>query len=73
MNLPPWTVTCNLSAMTIPLYERATEAARYIGAKTQGRAPRVAVVLGSGLGGVADAIGSPVEIPYEEIPHFVNS
>ncbi|HSE98758.1 MAG TPA: purine-nucleoside phosphorylase, partial [Blastocatellia bacterium] len=42
-------------------------------AKTQGRAPRVAVVLGSGLGGVADAIGSPVEIPYEEIPHFVNS
>jgi purine-nucleoside phosphorylase len=59
--------------MTIPLYERATEAARYISAKTQGRAPRVAVVLGSGLGGVADAVVEPVDIPYDEIPHFVNS
>jgi purine-nucleoside phosphorylase len=59
--------------MTIPLYERATEAARYISAKAQGRAPRVAVVLGSGLGGVADAVEDAVEIPYEEIPHFVHS
>jgi purine-nucleoside phosphorylase len=59
--------------MTIPLYERATEAARYISAKTQGHAPRVAVVLGSGLGGVADAINEAIEIAYEEIPHFVNS
>ena len=56
--------------MTIPVYDRASEAARYIRAKAQGRAPRVAIVLGSGLGGVADAVSDPVEIPYEEIPHF---
>ena len=56
--------------MTISVYERAAEAARYINAKAQGRAPRVAIVLGSGLGGVADAISDPVEIPYDEIPHF---
>jgi purine-nucleoside phosphorylase len=56
--------------LTIPVYERATEAARYISAQAQGRAPRVAIVLGSGLGGVADAISDPVEIPYGEIPHF---
>ena len=30
--------------------------------------PRVGLVLGSGLGGLADAIEEPVEIPYSEIP-----
>ncbi|HVF90384.1 MAG TPA: purine-nucleoside phosphorylase [Blastocatellia bacterium] len=56
--------------MTIPVYERAAEAARYIRAMAPGHAPRVAIVLGSGLGGVADAISDPIEIPYSEIPHF---
>lgn len=32
--------------------------------------PRVGLVLGSGLGGLADEIASPVVVPYEEIPHF---
>jgi purine-nucleoside phosphorylase len=59
--------------MSIPLYEKALEASRYISAKAQGRTPRVAVVLGSGLGGVADAVGDIVEVPYEEIPHFPRS
>ena len=30
--------------------------------------PRVAVVLGSGLGGFADAVSDPVELPYGDIP-----
>jgi purine-nucleoside phosphorylase len=30
--------------------------------------PRVAVILGSGLGGFADRVEDPVEIPYGEIP-----
>lgn len=59
--------------MTIPLYDRASEAARYILAKANARTPRVAVVLGSGLGGVAAAVEEAVEIPYGEIPHFVAS
>jgi purine-nucleoside phosphorylase len=59
--------------MTISLYDRASEAARFINSKTQGRAPRVALVLGSGLGGVAEAIADATEIPYTEIPHFMNS
>jgi purine-nucleoside phosphorylase len=57
----------------LPLYERASEASRHILAKSEGRAPRVAVVLGSGLGGVADAVEGGVEIPYPEIPHFATS
>jgi purine-nucleoside phosphorylase len=30
--------------------------------------PQVGVVLGSGLGGLADELGDRVEVPYEEIP-----
>lgn len=32
--------------------------------------PRVGIVLGSGLGALADAVGSPTCIPYGEIPGF---
>ena len=32
--------------------------------------PRVGIVLGSGLGAVADAIEDPVAVPYEELPGF---
>jgi purine-nucleoside phosphorylase len=32
--------------------------------------PRVAIVLGSGLGGVADAVRDAVRIPYKDIPGF---
>ena len=32
--------------------------------------PRLALVLGSGLGGVADAVEDPVTIPYAELPGF---
>lgn len=35
--------------------------------------PRVAIVLGSGLGAVADGIAQPVIIPYGDIPHFPQS
>lgn len=33
-------------------------------------APRVGLILGSGLGGIAEAIESVVRIPYREIPGF---
>ena len=34
------------------------------------RRPRVAVVLGSGLGAFADALSNPLEVPYSEIPNW---
>ena len=35
--------------------------------------PEIAIVLGSGLGGLADKIEEPIVIPYSEIPHFKHS
>jgi purine-nucleoside phosphorylase len=46
---------------------RAAEAVR---AQLGPRRPAVAIVLGSGLGGLADRIGDAVRIPYADIPGF---
>jgi xanthosine phosphorylase len=47
------------------------EAAEVLRARAGGaRFPRVAVVLGSGLGGVADSVSDPVVVRYEELPGF---
>jgi purine-nucleoside phosphorylase len=35
--------------------------------------PKVAVILGSGLGGLADLVNQPDIIPYAEIPHWYRS
>jgi purine-nucleoside phosphorylase len=35
-----------------------------------GRTPSVAIVLGSGLGGLADLIGDAIRIPYGDLPGF---
>jgi purine-nucleoside phosphorylase len=54
------------------LYERAEHAARVIRARTK-LEPRIAIVLGSGLGGFADDFEEALAIPYEEIPGFMRS
>lgn len=54
------------------LYERAEHAARVIRARTK-LEPRIALVLGSGLGGFADEFDEAVAVPYEEIPGFMRS
>ncbi len=51
------------------LYE---ETAAYLRSRIQGN-PETAIILGSGLGSLADKIEDPVVIPYSEIPHFVRS
>ena len=50
--------------------EAARKAAQAIGKRTKGRQPAVAVILGSGLGGLAAAIESAVRIPFGDIPGF---
>ncbi len=54
------------------LYERAEHAGRIIRSRTT-ETPRIALVLGSGLGGFADDFEDPVSIPYEEITGFPRS
>ncbi|SRR5690242_10751757 len=47
----------------------AESAAQFIRSQTKVH-PRVALVLGSGLGSFADQLRDPVRIPYAQIPHF---
>ena len=48
------------------------EAADYVRARI-GETPRIGLILGSGLGGIAEVIEDKHVIPYGEIPHFVCS
>ncbi len=51
---------------------QVTEALEAIEAKVD-RVPRAALILGSGLGMLAEAVEDPVVIPYAEIPHWKTS
>jgi purine-nucleoside phosphorylase len=53
-------------------FGRAERAAKSILAKTKLR-PKIAVVLGSGLGAFADEFSDATRIPYHKIPHFPRS
>jgi len=53
-------------------FARADAAAKFIQKKTKLR-PRIALVLGSGLGAFADEFANPVRIPYAVIPYFPQS
>jgi len=54
------------------LYSRAEKAARTIRSLTDAEV-RIALVLGSGLGGFAEEFKDSVKLPYREIPGFVSS
>jgi purine-nucleoside phosphorylase len=54
------------------LYDQIDEATAAIAAAWPEQ-PKVGVILGSGLGGVAERVTDRVELPYSEIPHFARS
>jgi purine-nucleoside phosphorylase len=73
------TASLEKSAATTPAggeaagdFERAGLAADFIFSQTALR-PKIALVLGSGLGAFADEFASAAKIPYAEIPHFPQS
>ena len=49
-------------------YDACSHTARWL--QDRGNTPELALVLGSGLGGMADTFEQRVAIPYEEIPNF---
>jgi purine-nucleoside phosphorylase len=53
-------------------FERAGEAADFIFSQTSLR-PKIALVLGSGLGAFADEFDGAARIPYAKIPHYPQS
>jgi purine-nucleoside phosphorylase len=60
------------AARPAPELARAEAAAKFIQRKTKLR-PKIALVLGSGLGAFADEFSNAVRIPYGMIPHFPRS
>ncbi|HVU46315.1 MAG TPA: purine-nucleoside phosphorylase [Terracidiphilus sp.] len=54
-------------------YDQVAEAAASLKSRLGKLAPRVGIVLGSGLGAAAEAVQDAVIVPYGEIPHFPQS
>jgi len=54
-------------------FDQVTEATAFLRTKLGSLTPKIGIVLGSGLGAVADAIPNPTIVPYSEIPHFPQS
>jgi purine-nucleoside phosphorylase len=51
------------------LYDQIQEAKRLIESRWKGK-PRVGIILGTGLGGLAEDIQAEAVFPYSEVPHF---
>lgn len=58
--------------VSFPQYTDIRQAVEVIRQRTT-MAPRVGVILGSGLGRIAEEVAEPAIIPYTEIPHFAVS
>lgn len=54
-------------------YEQVQESAQALREKLNGFRPRVLLILGSGLGALADEVESPIVVPYAEVPHMKHS
>ncbi len=63
--------------MRMTYYDRVAEAAAFLKARLDlpapPLAPKIGIVLGSGLGAVAESVADAVVVPYGEIPHFPQS
>ena len=58
-----------MNAPTLEWKTKRNEAADYIRTKTD-VTPQIGLILGSGLGALADEVSDATVIPYGEIPHF---
>ena len=54
-------------------YDQCRESARALQARLNGFCPKVLLILGSGLGALADAVEDPIAVPYDQVPHMKRS
>jgi len=54
------------------LYDQIQEAKKYLQDRWKGK-PKVGIILGTGLGALAEDIQSELTLPYGDIPHFPTS
>ena len=59
--------------MSTEYFDQVSEAAAWLRSRMGAPVPRLGIVLGSGLGAVADAVADAVTVPYAQIPHFPQS
>ncbi|MDY0303166.1 MAG: purine-nucleoside phosphorylase, partial [Sphaerochaeta sp.] len=52
------------------LLDKMQEAAMYITSRIGNEPIQIGMVLGSGLGDLADELGDSITISYKDIPHF---
>ncbi len=55
-----------ITPFSIPQIDEAAEAVR----KQSSYRPQIAMILGSGLGNLAEAVEAPQAIPFASLPHF---
>lgn len=63
------TATSNASPYVLDQRQKVKEAVEFIRSRSTTQ-PKVGVILGSGLGSLADAVTDAVRLPYGEIPNF---
>ena len=51
-------------------YEQYRQAAQALAARLGSFRPRILLILGSGLGTMADTVDNPLHVPYDEVPHM---
>lgn len=51
------------------MFDRVVETTEFLKNKVENR-PKIAIILGSGLGGLVDYVDEKIVIPYHEIPNF---
>ncbi len=54
-------------------YQQYCQSAQHLKVKLNGFVPKVAMILGSGLGYLGDMVQNPIVVPYEDIPHLKSS
>lgn len=55
------------------MLDKIRQSAEYLRQRAGGEMPRIAIILGTGLGPLADHIADKVTVPYKDIPSFPQS